>query len=109
MIGSALAPATVQRFWAKVSKTERCWLWLAAHSELGYGRFYADGRTQSAHRVSWQLTNGAIPAGLVVCHRCDNPRCVNPSHLFLGSHRDNMADAVGKGRMDNPTAKTNRN
>ena len=90
------------RFWSKVQKAEgeACWLWTAAvHSGTGYGMFsvsrsIADG----AHRVAWRLTNGEIPDGQWVLHRCDNPRCVRPDHLFLGTHDDNMADMVSKGR-----------
>lgn len=91
---------TCERFWAKVQKTEACWLWLASKQELphGYGYFRFDGRTQSAHRVAYQLVKGPIPTGLWVLHTCDNAECVNPDHLYLGTHADNTADMVRRNR-----------
>ena len=67
----------------------------------GYGRVYYDGRMQLAHRVAWQKANGPIPEGFVVCHRCDNPPCINADHLFVGTQTDNMADMAKKGRGKN--------
>jgi len=78
-----------------------CWLWTAARSPSGYGRIGIGGRAgnaRQAHRISWGLHRGEIPKGKEVCHRCDTPSCVNPDHLFLGSHQENMRDAVQKGR-----------
>jgi hypothetical protein len=78
-----------------------CWLWTAATKELGYGVIGVGSRghgTDKAHRVSWKLYRGEIPAGMVVCHKCDTPACVNPDHLFLGTLGDNMRDCVRKGR-----------
>jgi hypothetical protein len=75
-----------------------CWLWLGATSPSGYGNIYAFGSSLRAHRASWVIFRGAIPAGMHVLHKCDTPSCVNPDHLFLGSHADNMADKVRKGR-----------
>ena len=79
-----------------------CWVWTAAHHERGYGYFHFpefDGRKSSfAHRVSYFLYKGVHPKDMSVCHTCDNPSCVNPDHLFLGSHADNMKDMSKKGR-----------
>lgn len=88
------------RFWSKVSKTESCWLWTGCTNrdgcgELGAGKSSARGL---AHRISYAIHFGAIPDGLCVCHRCDIKICVNPSHLFLGTHADNMRDRDAKGR-----------
>jgi len=92
-----------KRFWAKVAKSDSCWLWTAARARGGYGTFDVDGKTRYAHRVSWELANGPIPEGdghngTCVLHRCDVPLCCNPAHLFLGSHSENMADMKAKDR-----------
>lgn len=85
-------------FWSRVVKTEKCWLWVGGCSENGYGAFYWQGKQTGAHRVSYELTHGSIASELLVLHKCDNPPCVNPDHLFLGTHQDNMTDKVLKGR-----------
>lgn len=93
-----------ERFWEKVSPEPNsgCWLWVAGRNTSGYGTIKCrPGGTRSATRISWELAFGSTPSGLFVCHRCDTPSCVNPGHLFLGTHRDNMLDAVRKGRMHN--------
>jgi len=90
------------RFWAKVQKTENCWLWLGELVGNGYGRFYIHNGIFVAHRMSWIIHNGPIPNGLFVCHHCDNPPCVRPDHLFLGTNSDNMKDCAAKGRLKSP-------
>lgn len=88
-----------ERFWSLVEKTDGCWAWKGYTQEGRYGHFMVTpGHRQGAHRVAWQIAYGAIPDGLHVCHRCDNPSCVRPDHLFLGTHRDNMRDMVARGR-----------
>jgi hypothetical protein len=94
-----------ERFWAKVDRgdPDECWTWLAYRRPDGYGSLRmgtlgVDRRNERAHRLSWTLANGPIPAGLLVLHRCDNPSCVNPAHLFLGTDQDNADDRQSKGR-----------
>ena len=89
-----------RRFVAKVTVREpdACWPWLAYTDRGGYGRFWDGDKLVQAHRFAWMLTNGSIPAGLLVLHRCDAPGCVNPGHLFLGTQADNLADMRAKGR-----------
>lgn len=91
------------RFWAKVDKTGDCWEWTASKNEDGYGRIMVDVKATTAHRLSFILSSGEIPNNLCVCHECDNPACVRPSHLFLGTHADNMKDRSLKGRWVKPT------
>ncbi|MBA7693007.1 hypothetical protein ES703_101582 [subsurface metagenome] len=85
-------------FWSKVLKTKGCWLWLASCHDFGYGHLRHGGKDLKAHRVAWELTNGPIPDGMQVLHSCDNPVCVNPSHLFLGTQQVNITDMMQKGR-----------
>lgn len=96
-------PASVETsFWLRVRKGEGCWEWSGWRAGSGYGQIKVNKRIESAHRLSWILHHGAIPKGLIVCHHCDNPPCVRPDHLFLGTYSDNVRDAMHKGRMFTP-------
>lgn len=94
----------LQRFWAQVNKygpihamKGQCWQWMGKPACV-YGQLTVNGKTVQAHRYSWEIHNGLIPANIQVLHKCDNPLCVNPSHLFLGSQSDNVQDCLRKGR-----------
>ena len=89
----------IARFWEKVDKTGDCWEWTAYKNRQGYGVFGLGRKSVLAHRVAWTLVEGDIPHGVCVLHTCDNPQCVSPEHLFLGSNQDNMDDKVQKGRQ----------
>lgn len=106
-----LSPSVVTRFWAKVKKTDGCWLWMGHLARGGYGLAYAgkhpSGRgsiNHYAHRIAHALVNGDVPAGAVVMHSCDVPDCVNPEHLSIGTQQENIADRDLRGR----TKKTSR-
>jgi len=94
-----------ERFLNKISiePNSGCWLWTAAVDPNGYGNFHVNVHEglKKAHRVSWDLFRGSIPEDTCVCHHCDNPPCVNPEHLFLGTTKDNMGDMSRKGRQNN--------
>lgn len=88
-----------ERLWTRVTRGDGCWEWQGAKTRDGYGVLRgANGKQLRAHRASWLLTFGEIPEGMRVCHHCDNPICVRPEHLFLGSDLDNAADKIAKGR-----------
>lgn len=96
-----LCQSDIDRFMKKVEKLpgdDSCWLWTAVTNSDGYGNFKLNGTMVKAHRVSYTIFNGPIPHGLHVLHRCDTPSCVRPSHLFSGTHLENMIDREAKGR-----------
>lgn len=97
-----MARDPMDRFWEKVLITEDCWEWQGQSLPHGYGQFRVGTRAtdpkEYTHRLAWSWANGPIPAGHNVLHRCDNPRCVRPAHLFLGTQADNVADMDAKGR-----------
>lgn len=95
-----------ERFWENVDKTPGfgpngdCWIWTAGCNPQGYGWFYWEGKHRLAHRASLAMASRPVPEGLLACHTCDNPPCVRPSHLFIGTYRDNNLDALRKGRKE---------
>lgn len=90
----------LERFWTKVlvNDIDACWIWQASCTIDGYGTFWFNPKTIRAHRFSWILVNGDIPDDMSVLHTCDNPPCVNPNHLFLGTNQDNINDKIAKSR-----------
>lgn len=96
---SKIHAETIARFWSKTSQSGDCLEWTASINRGGYGQFNAGNkRIVLAHRFSWEIANGPIPDGLLVCHDCDNRKCVELAHLFLGTHKDNNNDMFSKGR-----------
>lgn len=98
----------MKRFWDKVHKgdPDTCWEWQASMGDM-YGKFWLNQKYEKAHRVSYILAHGDIPLGLVVRHKCDNPRCVNPNHLELGTQQDNAQDSMDRNRRFKPKGELN--
>lgn len=98
-------------FWSLVTKGDGCWEWQGQRNRgagRDYGRFFLNGRNRLAHRVSWALANGPIPVGVEIRHKCDNPPCVRPDHLELGTHLENMHDRTLRGRQNPAAGERNR-
>jgi hypothetical protein len=97
-----------ERFWEKVNKDGPvirpelgpCWIWKGAKNSLGYGHIFKDGSEVYAHRLSYEFAYGSVPEGLDILHKCDNPTCIRPDHLFPGTHKQNIDDMVTKGRCN---------
>ena len=94
-------PTPKQRFWKYVDKksNDKCWNWTGCCDKDGYGHIGVNGKLIRSHRFSWILKNGTVPDEIYVLHKCDNPKCVNPSHLFLGTQQDNIKDKIYKNRQ----------
>lgn len=108
------------RFWSYVEKSDDCWIWTGGSFGGRYGQFRIGKKKIRAHRFSWLLAGNEIPDGMILCHKCDNVKCVRPDHLFVGTHADNAKDREEKGRgagnrfariglkgTDNPASKIN--
>lgn len=103
-----LTSKNIDNFFKKVNKTDSCWNWTASFKVGKYGAFGVNGIIHLAHRISYHIHFGPISFVEQVCHKCDNPSCVNPEHLFLGNHRINMQDCTEKGRHRNLSAERNK-
>lgn len=92
-------PTLDKVFWSRVRKSDGCWEWVGARSDVGYGHLRFANKLHLTHRLSYEIHVGPIPIGLEICHRCDNPPCCNPAHLFAGTHSENMLDGSSRGRV----------
>lgn len=93
----------IERFWNKLDRSGNCWIWTGCVRPNGYGLSLFEGKNQGTHRIAWQIVNGVIPAGMLICHHCDVRLCCRPDHLFLGTQKENMQDCKTKGRfVQNP-------
>jgi len=101
----------IERFYSHIDVKggDDCWEWLIGKAKFGYGKFQVKGKPLLAHRFMWELEQCEIPEGMCVLHRCDNPSCVNPRHLFLGTRQDNIKDMTTKGRSGHPLGELNPN
>lgn len=99
---------TEREFWERTARVGDCLEWTGTMFSDGYGAFRINGNNRRAHRLSWEFTNGPIPGRLLVCHKCDNRRCVKPGHLFLGTAKDNADDMVRKGRASDRRGEKNQ-
>lgn len=102
LVSQGFSRKTLYRFWRKIRITEQCWMWTGCCDACGYGRVHVERgglKVTKASRLSWMIHFGPIPNGMHVLHKCDNPPCVNPNHLWLGTHKDNMDDRDRKGRV----------
>ena len=106
-----LTEKIIEKFWAKVDKKsdDECWNWTASMDRHGYGQIGVNYKNYRTHRIAWVIHSGEIPEGLCVCHKCDNPACVNPAHLFLGTLKDNAVDRSKKCRGVSPDNTGERN
>jgi hypothetical protein len=102
-----LSEGILRRFWSKVSKSDGCWIWIGTLKENGYGVLSIRRRNVYAHRLSFKIAGNALTDDAVLCHRCDNRRCVRPDHLFPGTTKDNSDDKVSKDRHFKPKGERN--